>query len=169
METERLRSQENETIEFNARNRVDDTSPWLTHTKWAELFKGKNRNMLSATRFLNTDDARVLESSPIGVSRLKVLNHAFDRIVHWGLETLQETPWSIRAWLRSYRRNAPMYPPFRRLQTISSEIRYINQWKQFLCYCFRTGLVDAGVRERDYGIRFTSEQLELIHEIAGKG
>jgi hypothetical protein len=56
MENERLQKQNNETIEFNARNRVDDTSPWMTHTKWAELFQGKNRNVISATRFLNTED-----------------------------------------------------------------------------------------------------------------
>src|SRR5437667_6111411 len=167
METERLQNQRNETMEFNARNRVDDTSPWLRHTKWGELFKGKNRHIISATRFLNTEDARVLESSPISVSKLKVLSRAFDRIVYWGRETLQETSWSIRSWLRSYQRNTPRYPPFRRPQTISSEIRYINQWKQFLCYCFRTGLLDAGVRERDHGIRFTTEHLELIREIAG--
>jgi hypothetical protein len=155
-------------MEFNARNRVDDTSPWLTHTNWPQLFKEKNRQMISATRFSNTKDAQVLEISPISVLKLKILNHAFDRIIYWGLETLQETPWSIRSWLRSYQRNTPKYPPFRRPQTISSEIRYVNQWKQFLCYCFRTGLLNASVRERDYGIRFTPEHLELIHEIAGK-
>jgi hypothetical protein len=93
-----------------------------------------------------------------------MLAQAFDRIIGWAKESLDSMPLALCYWLRSPRCNEPDIRRFKRLQTEGSEARYINYWKQFLYYCFRTGILEEEVRERVYGIRFTDEQLNLIRD-----
>jgi len=51
------------------------------------------------------------------------------------------------------------------LQERSTVQRYVGHFRQLIYYTFRTGLLDDKTREHVYGIRFTPEQKQLIHEI----
>ena len=167
MESERLQKQETELLELHARNKKDDTTPWLIRTQWPELFVGKNIKLIGATRLLNLGNMQVMRAYPVSRCKLRVLGRAFDKIMTWSLETLESTPWVIRSWLRSPQRSESDKRPFKRPLKLTSENRYIGHWKQFLYYVFRTALVDNDRRKLVYGIQFTEEQLTLITEIAG--
>jgi len=162
MKLEWLRNQERDSPEFHQHNRKDDISSWLLHTKWSQLFAGKNIRLIGETRLLNSMDQRMLQFQCISKSRLWVLNYAFDCIITWALQSLSFTPRQILTWLKSNSRNQPSVRSFGRLLWIQSESRHINYYKQFIHYCFRTSLLDESIRKQLYGIEFTSDQLRLI-------
>ena len=59
-------------LEFHARNRKDNTTPWLLFTKWGELLKDRDMKTIAETRYLNTENQEVVRLSPISKSRLCV-------------------------------------------------------------------------------------------------
>ena len=165
MEKDRQQIQENGLLILHERNKKDDTTPWLLRTKWPELFSGKNIKLIGETRLLTTENRQIYELFHIRSATLGELSRAFDRIVRRAEESLASTPWNICCWLRSVQRNQPDRRPFGRTQEERSERVYINHWKQFLYYCFRTCSLDPDTRRRLYGIQFTVEQETLISEI----
>ena len=167
MESERLGRQENELVEIHARNKKDDTSPWLLFTKWPEVFEGKDIKLIAETRYLDTENRYVLELSRIDKSQLRVLNCAFDRVVSWAQESLASTNWNLCCWLRSPSRSEPSHQPFKQPQNVAMLKRYSGYWKHCLNYCFRTALLDERSRKDIYGIEFTAEQLWLMREVEG--
>ena len=53
--------------------------------------------------------------------------------------------------------------PFKKPQDTRTVTRYINYWKQFVYYCFRTDSLEPDRCQRIYGIEFTNEQEAPIH------
>jgi hypothetical protein len=45
-ESQRLAAQKSKTLQLYERNRKDDSYPWLKYTKWMELFKGKDLQVI---------------------------------------------------------------------------------------------------------------------------
>ena len=166
-EREHRQSRERQLLEFHASNKKDDTTPWLLFTKWSELFEGRDIRLIAETRFLNSSDREILEMSPISKPRLQVLSQCFDRILMWGLETLESTDWHICRWLRSPNRAECNPVPFRRPQNPGTLSRYSGYWKQLLYFSLRTALIDDEVRERIYGVEFTEQQMRLAQELSG--
>lgn len=119
---------------------------------------------IGATRLLNSPHPQVLKSSRVTPLYLKMLNRALDRIT-WCFETLESTHSETLHRVRSPRALAADWRTFKRLQDVRSETRYINFWKQFLHYVFRTAPVGKTQREVKYGIKFSDEQLGLIEEM----
>lgn len=170
LEAARRRQQEEmrEKLRVTDRNKKDDTSPWLLHTKWPKKFDGKAIKTISMTRLLVPPDPRATRtSSCITPSNLKTLSRAFDQIMARCFETLESTSPETLRWLRSPQAMEADWRTFKRLQEVRSETRYINYWKQFLYYVFRTALMREKQRNREHGIKFTEDQLRLVKEIAG--
>ena len=164
-EEQRLKAQEDLGFSQTQRNEKDDTSSWLIRTGWQEMFSGRDRILISDTRLFKSENRQVMELSEIHEAHLSVLSRAVDRIIEWGLDTLSSTPWGIRCWLRSAKRSEPDRRPFKKPQEKTTVVTYVRHWKQFLYYCFRTGSMEGDGRRRIYGIEFTNEQEQLIHEI----
>ena len=101
----------------------------------------------------------------IDEGKLKFLGRCFDQLIYWGRETLESTAPEICRWLRTHQVRWPARKPFKMLQEQSTVKRYVGHFKQLIYYTFRTGLLDNETCERMYGIRFTSGQKQLIHEI----
>lgn len=167
LESRHIETQRDDAVELHPRNKKDDVTPWLLFTMWPDLFEGKDIKLIAETRYVDTGNPDILKFSRIDKSQLNVVNRAFDRVVSWGLESLAGTDWNLRCWLRSPRRSEPSDNPFKLPQNESTLKRYTGLWKYFLCYCFRTALLDEESRELVYGIRFNAEQLQLIWEIEG--
>jgi hypothetical protein len=167
MESKRLQDQDNRFLQLGTKNQRDDTSPWLMFTKWPTIFEGKDIKLIGETKDLNTTNRHVLEISLINITQLGVLSRAFDRIIEWALETLESTNWNLRCWLRSPSRSEPSHKQFSVPQSKVTVKRYCRYWKQFLYYCFRTGLLNGEYRKRLYGIQFSAEQSRLIQDIKG--
>lgn len=133
--------------------------------EWPKTFTGRDRILISNTRFFTVDDHRIHEFSTVTQAELLVLNRAFDRIVDWCLDTLNSTLWGIRCWLQSPKRNEPNRCPFTRPQNKYTMTRYVEYWKQFIYYCFRTMCLEPDRPRILYGIEFTAQQSQLIQEI----
>jgi hypothetical protein len=167
-ERERSETLHSQLLEFHSRNRKDDTTPWLLFTKWPELFEGKDLKLIAETRYLNTDNRQVLTMSQVSKSQLRVVNHCFDRLLEWCLETLETMEWDICCWLRSPRRSECSHSPFKKPQQTSTLVRYRGYWKQLLHFCLRTALLDRETQESIYGIEFTARQTELASDLRGE-
>jgi len=154
-------------LSLNLLNERDDTDPWLKKVGWVRLFRKRNKEMIGATRLLNSPISEVMTSSPISVAKLKVVRKAFQRVVHWALWTLEISSWEALRWIRGNKKDDSECNdrPFGRVQNANTEKRYINDWLEFLTYVFRTGLLKKKDYETKYGIRFTAKQIRLIKEI----
>ena len=56
METERLSSHNDGVITVTDRNNIDDTTPWLLHTKWPQIFAAKDLRLIGRSRYSDLDD-----------------------------------------------------------------------------------------------------------------
>jgi hypothetical protein len=80
------------------------------------MFSGRDRILVSDTRLFTTENKQVHELSIILEADLVVLSHAVDRIIEWGLDTLNSTPWGLQCWLRSPKRSESDWRPFKKSQ-----------------------------------------------------
>ena len=166
-EKERREAMHSRLLEFHARNRMDDTTPWLLFTKWGELFKDREVKTIAETRYLNTENQEVVRISPITKSQLRVVSLGFDKLLRWSLETLETTDWNTCRWLRSPRRSECSHKPFRKPLQTATLVRYAGYWKQLLYFCLRTALLEKEVCDRIYSVEFTARQRELAMELKG--
>jgi hypothetical protein len=164
-EEQRLKTLDDYMFRRTQRSEKDDTSTWLTRTGWSTLFVERDRIMISNSCLFTTDDKLVHELFKIRQTDLLILSRAMDRIIEWGMDTLNSTPWGLRCWLRSPKRNEPDRRPFRKPQESSTVVKYTRYWKQFIYYCFRTAELESDKRKHLYGIEFTNEQERMIQEI----
>ena len=102
---------------------------------------------------MKVKDEGVEEQTRISEGKLRLVAQCIDRLVEWATETLETIQDSILKWAVSSSAGAQY----------GSEV--LNTWKQFICYAFRSALIDEDARGRAYGIEFIPEQVCLIHEI----
>ena len=78
--------------------------------------------------------------------RLQQISQLFSLVFDQGIQTLQESPYQIRRWLKSYNPHVFFPWPFSQLQKPGTRYRYQRQWQCFLCFCFQTSTF-GGVSE----------------------
>ncbi|KAH0558737.1 hypothetical protein GP486_004619 [Trichoglossum hirsutum] len=136
----------------------DDTDEWLMRTQWKEVFAGKNMSTLASIR----QPAKEHEMA------LQWIEMLFDNTVKRAIETLKATPLEIRRWLKSPKAEDPHQKSFQLLHGQGIIKRYTGQYKEFLRYCFRTATMTELERVTEYGVLFSTPQLDAAKEIMEK-
>src|SRR5579871_2092714 len=143
---------------------VDETTPWLIATEWPQQFARRPLDVIAAFakhppalavaagsytmgRFQETE----LVSPGRDEEHLQQLSWLFSLVFDQGIQTLQETPYQIRCWLKSYSPHEFFPRPFNQLQKPGTRYRYQRQWQWFLCFCFRAWRLDPALRQRVFG------------------
>ena len=93
----------------------------------------------------------VLVSSGRDEERLQQVSQLFALVFDHGCQTLQETPYQIRCWLKSYNPHEFFPRPFSQLQKPGTRYRYQRQWQCFLSFCFRAWQLSPALRQRISG------------------
>ena len=106
-------------------------TPWLRHTRWEEIFVGKDMSMLGQlTNAPSIDDHRERQ---VWDATARVIQHCFHGVVN-----CQERGWTlIPFWLRSVDRNKEDTKPFRTYIAPYTLRRYISYWQQFIIFSLR--------------------------------
>jgi Orsellinic acid/F9775 biosynthesis cluster protein D len=165
VERARLSKQDGDRMMMTDCKSADDTTPWLLRNKWPETFAGKSLRLLGRTRYSDLDPQTRTMFPNWTDRRTKLIGFTFDKVMMRARSTLLRTSDSLRCWLQSSRRAEPARRPFRTLQTRGTDQKYSLIWKQFLYYCLRVFSLDSEMREEQYGIEFTAEQLRCLAEV----
>ncbi|CZT11990.1 uncharacterized protein RAG0_15989 [Rhynchosporium agropyri] len=145
---------------------ADETIPWLIATEWPKQFASRPLDLIS--RFAkHPETVAVADASHdylIGSFRgvelrstgkdewqLQQISQIFTSVLDHGIQTLQETPYQIRCWLKSYNPHEFFPRPFKQLQKPGTRHRYQRQWQCFLCFSFRAWRLEPALRERLFG------------------
>jgi hypothetical protein len=175
-EQQRLELLEQDHLARDAEVEEDETTPWLRYTKWPGQFAGRPLDIIVAT-------ARQPRSYPVEdyalgywqgeaiVSRLDweiklgqlvgLVDQVFDRCE----STLDATPPALCCWLKSFTRHRYYPKPFRPLQRPASKYRYRAYWKRYICFLFRSWLLEADFRADIYGVQYTELQCSFLNQI----
>ena len=165
MERARLSKQDQDRMVMTDGKDADDTTPWLLRTKWPQTFAGKSLRLIGRTRYSDLDPQTRTMFPDWTDRRTKLIGFEFDKVVMRARSTLILTSDSLCCWLQSSRRNEPSRRPFRTLQRRGTDQKYSLTWKQFLYYCLRVFRLHSEIREEQYGIVFTGEQLRCLAEV----
>ena len=147
---------------------ADETTPWLTATEWPQQFArrpldliagfAKHPAAVAVAVAAAADGYRIgpfqeieLISPAQDEERLQQISWLFSLVFDQGIRTLQETPYQIRCWLKSYSPHEFFPRPFNQLQKPGTRHRYQRQWQWFLCFCFRAWRLDPALRQRVFG------------------
>src|SRR5271165_599149 len=143
---------------------ADETTPWLTATKWPQQFARRPLDVIAAFARHPAAVAVASGSYTIGPFQetelvspkqdeelLQQISRLFSLVFDQGIQTLQETPYQIRCWLKSYSPHEFFPRPFNQLQKPGTRYRYQRQWQCFLCFCFRAWRLDPALRQRVFG------------------
>ena len=172
-----LRVERDSMIAEASRQEADSsTTPWLNYTRWPEQFASRPLDILAATAVLPVRGSAadyVLGSwegcsfiSPAGDElRLCRLVQAFDAVFQRCLDTLDATPWLLRCWLKAFTLEGFNPKPFKPLARLTTLRRYKGHWKQFLCFVLRAWRTEQPLRERIYGIQFSTAQEALMAQV----
>ena len=143
---------------------ADATTPWLVATEWPQQFGGRPLDVIAA--FAKSPVAAAVAADSYGIgsfqgtalvspaqdkARLQQISQVFAHVFNHGIQTLQEAPYQIRCWLKSYSPYEFFPRPFNQLQKPGTRTRYQRQWQCFLCFCFRAWRLDPALRQRLFG------------------
>jgi len=134
-------------------------TPWLRHTRWEEIFVGKDMSMLGQlTNAPSIDDHRERQ---VWDATARVIQHCFHGVVN-----CQERGWTlIPFWLRSVDRNKEDTKPFRTYIAPYTLRRYISYWQQFIMFSLRAIMVEDSVQFSDRQRECLLELNSLIFEM----
>jgi hypothetical protein len=124
---------------------TSETTPWLQHTRWAELFCNRSLEIIAATAkqpalqpsrnyLLGQWQGFPLWSSAETEAQLQIILHGLDLMFDRARATLDRTPYISRCWLNTFAED-DFWPHGFRL--IPSFKRYLAIWKRFICFVFR--------------------------------
>jgi hypothetical protein len=143
---------------------ADQTTPWLVATEWPKQFAQRPLDVISAYAkhpaavpvaagcyTIGSFQGIELTSSKQDEERLLQISQLFTHVFDQGIQTLQDAPYQIRCWLKSYSPHEFFSRPFSQLQKPGTRHRYQRQWQCFLCFCFRAWRLDPELRQRLFG------------------
>jgi hypothetical protein len=121
------------------------TTPWIQHTRWAELFRDRSLGIIVATAkqpasqwsrnyLLGQWQGFSMWSSAETEAQLQIILYGLDLMFDGARVTLDCTPYISRCWLNTFAKDAFCPHGF---QVIPSFERYLAIWKRFICFIFR--------------------------------
>ncbi|EXA30604.1 hypothetical protein FOPG_19985 [Fusarium oxysporum f. sp. conglutinans race 2 54008] len=96
---------------------TSETTPWLQHTRWAELFRNRSLEIIAATAkqpalqlsrnyLLGRWQGFPLWSSAETEAQLQIILHGLDLMFDRARATLDRTPYVSRCWLNTFAKDA---------------------------------------------------------------
>jgi hypothetical protein len=151
----------------------NETTPWLKHTKWPDLFQNRPLDIITASAQqprLSLDEDYLLghwrgtplRSPAINEAKLRILMKAVDQMFERAIATLACTNYRLRCWLGTYRKDSFRSCAF---HLVSSQKRYISSWKQFICYIFRVLACKPLYRKQIYNLQFRPKEIQMMNYI----
>ncbi|WKT54184.1 Helicase superfamily 1/2, ATP-binding domain [Fusarium oxysporum f. sp. vasinfectum] len=152
---------------------TSETTPWLQHTRWAELFRNRSLEIIAATAKLPASQwsRRYLLGQWQGLdfwssaeteAQLQVILRGLDLMFDRARATLDRTPYISRCWLNTYAKDAFWPHGFRVIPTFK---RYLAIWKRFICFVFRVLQYPSWQRKEVYNLRLGSDEIKMMQHI----
>ena len=127
-------------------------TPWLRHTRWEEIFVGKDMSEL--VKLSNAPGMQDHHERRIWDATGRVIHACFNGVVD-----CQERGWTlIPFWLRSVDRNKEDTKPFRTYFAPATLYRYASYWQQYILFSLRAMMGEESVQ-------FTLKQRECLLEL----
>ncbi|KAM6513550.1 hypothetical protein FALCPG4_015947 [Fusarium falciforme] len=156
----------------------NETTPWLLHTKWPELFRNRPVDIIAASTRQpaqgpnqNNEDYVLgvwrgipLRSPAAAEARLRLLMRAVDDIFDRAEATLACTSYRSRCWLSSYWQETFCNRPLRILPRRTRE-KYKSRWKHFTCYLFRAFALEPRQRREIYNVPLRADEIAMMRHI----
>ncbi|SPJ88776.1 uncharacterized protein FTOL_12670 [Fusarium torulosum] len=150
-----------------------ETTPWLQHTRWAELFRDRSLEIIAATAKLPASQwsrkyllgqwqGLDFWSSAETEAQLQVILRGLDLMFDRARATLDRTPYISRCWLNTYAKDAFWPHGFRVIPTFK---KYLVIWKSFICFVFRILQYPSRQHKEVYNVRLGSNEIEMMQHI----
>ena len=151
----------------------NETTPWLQHTRWPELFRNRPLDIIAASArqpgrvrgedyLLGQWKGTSLWSSADAEAQLHVVLQGVDLMFDRATATLARTSYTSRCWLNTYSKDV-FWPHAFRL--VSCFKRYVSVWKRFICFIFRVLRFKARQRQQIYNLRLGSDEEKMMQYI----
>jgi hypothetical protein len=159
--------------DYVAATGTSETTPWLQHTRWAELFRNRSLEIIAATAKLPASQwsrryllgqwqGLYIWSSAETEAQLQVILRGLDLMFDRARATLDRTPYISRCWLNTYAKDAFWPHGFR---VIPSFKKYLAIWKRFICFVFRALQYPSRQRKEVYNLRLGSNEIKMMQHI----
>ncbi|KAI8411163.1 hypothetical protein FOFC_07757 [Fusarium oxysporum] len=152
---------------------ASETTPWLQHTRWAELFRDRPLGIIASTAkqpasqwsrnyLLGQWQGFPMWSSAETEAQLQMILHGLDLMFDRARATLDRTPYISRCWLNTFAKDAFWPHGFR---VIPSFKRYLAIWKRFICFVFRVLQYPSWQRKEVYNLRLGSNEIKMMQHV----
>ncbi|KAH7231067.1 hypothetical protein BKA59DRAFT_488774, partial [Fusarium tricinctum] len=159
--------------DYAAATGSSETTPWLQHTRWAELFRDRSLEIIAATAKLPASQwsrkyllgqwqGLGFWSSAETEAQLQVILRGLDLMFDRARATLDLTPYISRCWLNTYAKDAFWPHGFRVIPTFK---KYLVVWKRFICFVFRILQYPSRQHKEVYNVRLGSNEIEMMQHI----
>ncbi|KAJ4181393.1 hypothetical protein NW767_014158 [Fusarium falciforme] len=158
-----------------------EKGPWIERTGWEEMYRGKDRSMLSALMerpdvgprglghdlvlgYSSTDSSGkdVIISPAADERKISATLDMFDRVMDRCEETARKTSRGILCWLRSNRALSCYPKPFTFVSSPSTTKVYRLWFKKCLALTLRVYRMDSANRVKFIGSRLSKKQLRHL-------
>ncbi|PNP52709.1 hypothetical protein FNYG_15809 [Fusarium nygamai] len=151
----------------------NETTPWLRHTRWPDLFRNRSLEVISTTAqqpdFIQGQDYLLgkwkgssVESSAEAEAQLRILLQGVDIMFNRVMATMARTSYTSRCWLNTYSRNDFWPHPFRAVLCLK---RYMSVWKRLICFVFRVLGFKERQRQELYNFKLGLKEEKMMHYI----
>ncbi|KAJ9413224.1 hypothetical protein FOXG_15161 [Fusarium oxysporum f. sp. lycopersici 4287] len=151
----------------------NETTPWLRHTRWPDLFRNRSLEVISTTAqqpdfvqgqhyLLGKWKGSSVESSAEAEAQLRILLQGVDIMFNRVMATMARTSYTSRCWLNTYSRNDFWPHPFRAVLCLK---RYISVWKRLICFVFRVLGFKERQRQQLYNFKLGLKEEKMMHYI----
>ncbi|RBA11840.1 hypothetical protein FPRO05_14192 [Fusarium proliferatum] len=152
---------------------ASETTPWLRHTGWVELFRDRSLAIIAATAkqaapqwsrnyLLGQWQGSPMWSSAETEAQLQIILHGLDLMFDRARATLDRTPYISRRWLNTFAKDAFWPHGF---CVIPSFKRYLAIWKRFICFVFRVLQYPPRQRVEVYNVRLGSNEVKMMQHV----
>jgi hypothetical protein len=152
---------------------TSEMTPWLLHTRWAELFRDRPLGIIASTAkqpasqwsrnyLLGQWQGFPMWSSGETEAQLQIILHGLDLMFDRARATLDRTPYISRCWLNTFAKDAFWPHGFR---IIPSFKKYLAIWKRFICFVFRILQYPSWQRKEVYNLRLGSNETKMMQHI----
>lgn len=150
-----------------------ETTPWLQHTRWPELFRNRPLDIIAAAArqpkllgggsyLLGRYQGSPLWSSAETEAQLRIILQGLDLMFDRARATVDRTPYMSRCWLNTYSKDTFWPHGFRIIPSFKA---YLAIWKRFICFVFRVLQYSSRQRREIFNLRPGSTEMKMMQYI----
>jgi hypothetical protein len=151
----------------------NETTPWLKHTKWPDLFQNRPLDIITASAqqprpsrdedyLLGHWHGTPLWSPAANEAKIRILMKAVDQMFERAIATLACTNYRLRCWLATYRKDSFRSCAF---HLVLSQKKNTSSWKQFISYVFRVLACKPRYCKQIYNLQFRPREIQMMEYI----